>query len=65
MYRQPGDERGTFERDPFPNRPRPKGNTKAKLADTGAAKVDARVTYKPDGGDPNTKRKRINLKLRD
>jgi Tol biopolymer transport system component len=43
---------------------RPKGNTKEKLSDTGEAKVRARVTYTPVGGDPNTKSKKINLKLR-
>ena len=43
---------------------KPKGNAKRKLDDRGKAKVTARVTYTPDGGDPNTKSKRVKLKRR-
>jgi Tol biopolymer transport system component len=41
---------------------RPKRKTKERLADKGAARVNARVTYTPEGGDPNTKTKRVKLK---
>lgn len=41
---------------------KPKGGSKQKLADTGEAKVKANVTFTPDGGDPNTKTKKIKLK---
>jgi hypothetical protein len=40
---------------------KPKGKAKEKLADEGKAKVRAAVTYTPDGGDPNTKSKKITL----
>ena len=43
-------------------RPRPKA--KSKLAETGRVKVNARVRYTPTGGEPNTKSKRVTLKLR-
>ncbi len=41
---------------------RPRGGTKEKLADRGKAKVKARVTFTPDGGEPNTQSKRLKLK---
>ena len=41
---------------------KPKGNAKEKLADKGKAKVKARVTYTPDGGNPNTESKQVKLK---
>lgn len=40
-----------------------KGKTAEKLEDEGKAKVKAKVTYSPDGGDPRTKSKRVKLKL--
>jgi hypothetical protein len=40
---------------------KPKGKARQKLADKGKAKVKAEVTYTPDGGDANTKHKRIRL----
>jgi Ca2+-binding RTX toxin-like protein len=40
---------------------KPKGKAKEKLADTGKAKVNAEVTYTPDGGDPNTQSKQVKL----
>ena len=43
---------------------RPKGKVKKRLAERGAAKVKARVTYTPVGGDPKTKSKRVALKLK-
>jgi DNA-binding beta-propeller fold protein YncE len=41
-----------------------KGKGKRKLKRTGKAKVKADVTYTPDGGEPNTKSKRVKLKRR-
>ena len=43
---------------------KPKGKAKKKLNRTGKAKVKAKVTYTPDGGEPNTKKKRLKLKKR-
>ncbi len=43
---------------------RPRGRTKKKLARKGAAKVEVKVTFAPEGGDPKTKRKRIKLRRR-
>jgi DNA-binding beta-propeller fold protein YncE len=43
---------------------KPKGKAKKKLNRKGRAKVKANVTFTPDGGDPNTKSKRIRLKKR-
>ena len=43
---------------------RARGNAKRKLADQGAVKVKAQVTFAPDGGDPSTKSKRLKLKRR-
>jgi hypothetical protein len=43
---------------------KPKGKAKDKLADRGKAKVNAEVTYTPDGGDQRTKSKRIKLTRR-
>ena len=44
---------------------KPKRKVKKKLAETGAARVIAKVTYTPDAtGEPNTKSKRIKLKKR-
>lgn len=40
---------------------KPKGKAKKKLADEGRAKVKAEVTYTPDGGDPNTKSRKVKL----
>ena len=40
---------------------KPRGGAKKQLKKTGRAKVDARVTFTPDGGEPNTERKRIKL----
>jgi len=43
---------------------KPKRKAKKKLAKKGRAKVKAEVTYTPDGGEPNTKSKRIKLRKR-
>jgi hypothetical protein len=43
---------------------KPMGKAKKKLADKGRAKVKAGVTFIPDGGDPNTKSKRVKLARR-
>jgi hypothetical protein len=43
---------------------KPNGKAKKKLNNTGKAKVEANVTYTPDGGVPNTQSKRIKLKKR-
>jgi len=43
---------------------KPKGKARRKLGDNGKAKVKAEVTYTPDGGDPNTKSKRVKLARR-
>ena len=40
---------------------KPKGQVRRKLRRTGKARVTARVTYTPDGGEPDTKSKRIKL----
>lgn len=40
----------------------PKKGQRAKLAKKGKAKVQAKVTYTPDKGDPNTKTKKVKLK---
>ncbi|MGH3452443.1 MAG: hypothetical protein ACRDQW_17435 [Haloechinothrix sp.] len=44
-------------------RVKPKGKAKKKLNKGGKAKVKAKVTYTPDGGAPNTERKRVKLGL--
>ena len=38
-----------------------RGGAKKKLNSNGKAKVNPKVTFTPDGGEPNTKRKRIKL----
>ena len=38
-----------------------RGGAKKKLNADGKAKVDPKVTFTPDGGEPNTERKRIKL----
>ena len=38
-----------------------RGGALAKLNGAGKAKVNPKVTYTPDGGAPNTKRKKITL----
>ena len=38
-----------------------RGGAKKKLNADGKAKVDPKVTYTPEGGEPNTERKRIKL----
>jgi len=43
---------------------KPKGKARQKLGNNGKAKVKAEVTYTPDGGDPNTKSKRVKLARR-
>ena len=43
---------------------KPKGKAKKKLNRKGKAKVKAKVTYTPDGGEPNTQSKRVGLKKR-
>jgi plastocyanin len=40
---------------------KPKGKAKKALNRRGKAKVEAEVTYTPDGGEPNTQSKRIKL----
>jgi virginiamycin B lyase len=42
---------------------KPTGRTRRKLRKSGKAPVRAKVTYTPTGGDPNTKSKRVKLKL--
>jgi glucose/arabinose dehydrogenase len=42
----------------------PAGRLARRLARAGAARVAAKVTYEPNGGDPRTKRKRIRLRDR-
>lgn len=42
----------------------PRGKAKKKLNRAGKAKVKATVTYTPDGGEPNTKNKKLKLKKR-
>jgi hypothetical protein len=41
-----------------------KGKKRRQLNSRGKAKVKAKVTYSPDGGEPNTQSKRIKLKKR-
>lgn len=43
---------------------RAKGKAKKQLAASGKAKVKAKVRYKPEGGPPSTKTKRVKLKQR-
>ena len=43
---------------------KPRGKAKKKLNQTGKAKVKAKVTYTPTGGEPNTESKKVTLKLR-
>jgi virginiamycin B lyase len=43
---------------------KPRKQTRRKLERTGRAKVKAKVTYAPTGGDPRTKPKRLTLRLR-
>ena len=43
---------------------KPRGKAKNKLNQTGKAKVKAKVTYTPTGGEPNTESKQVKLKLR-
>jgi hypothetical protein len=43
---------------------KPTGRTREKLAEAGKARVKAKVTYTPDGGDPNRKTKKLKLKLK-
>jgi hypothetical protein len=43
---------------------RPKGKAKEKLNEIGKAKVNAKVTYTPEGGEPNTESKKVGLKKR-
>ena len=43
---------------------KPKGKAKKQLRKRGKAKVRAKVTYTPDGGEPNTRSKRLTLKKR-
>ena len=38
-----------------------RGEAKTKLNVYGTAKVDPKVTFTPDGGEPNTERTRIKL----
>ena len=40
---------------------RSKGEAKKKLNSDGKAKVNPKVTFTPDGGEPNTERKQITL----
>jgi hypothetical protein len=40
---------------------KPRRKAKQKLATKGKAKVKAKVTFTPDGGDPNTRSKRLKL----
>ena len=42
---------------------KPRGKAKKKLNQTGKAKVKAKVTYTPTGGEPNTESKNVTLKL--
>jgi DNA-binding beta-propeller fold protein YncE len=43
---------------------KPRRNAKRRLIRNGKAKLKANVTYTPDGGDPNTKSKKLKLKKR-
>ena len=43
---------------------RPKGKTKKRLNSGGGAKVKAKITYTPTGGDPNTLSRKAKLKKR-
>src|SRR5918995_405774 len=43
---------------------KPRRKTRRKLRKSGKARVKANVTYTPTGGDPNTKSKRLKLRLR-
>ncbi len=43
---------------------KPKGKARKKLRKKGKAKVKAVVTYTPDGGEPNTKSRKVKLKKR-
>ena len=43
---------------------KPRGKAKKKLNQTGKAKVKAKVTYTPTGGEPNTESKTVTLKRR-
>ena len=43
-------------------RVKPKGKARKKLGETGKAKVNAEVTFTPDGGAPGTASKRVKLK---
>ena len=43
---------------------KPRGEAK-KLNRKGTAKVEAEVTYTPDGGEPNTQTRRVRLVKRD
>ena len=43
---------------------KPKGKARKKLNRKGKAKVKAKVTYTPEGGEPNTKSKKLKLKKR-
>lgn len=45
-------------------RVKPTKKTKKKLTKKGSAKVAAAVTYTPTGGDPNSKTKKLKLKLK-
>jgi hypothetical protein len=40
---------------------KPNGNTRRKLNEKGTTEVTAKVTYTPDGGTPNTERKKVKL----
>ena len=40
---------------------KPKAKSKRALRKTGKAKVVAKVTYTPDGGEPNTEKERLKL----
>ncbi|HSJ17720.1 MAG TPA: hypothetical protein VK920_06475 [Solirubrobacterales bacterium] len=57
-----GDEKRAAAEGSVKLKVRPKGKTKKRLAETGKAKVKTNVTFTPDGGDPNTKSKRVKLK---
>jgi hypothetical protein len=43
---------------------KPKGIAKEKIADTGRAKVKAKVTYTPTRGEPSNESKKVTLKQR-
>ena len=55
--KQKGAEAAGKEKLPI----KPKGNAKKKLDRSGTAKVKAKVTYTPEGGEPNTQSKRLRL----